>query len=206
MGRERTAGRLTGAAIVAALFFFPLGAARAQGIPPEDANCVSELGRAIGEFTSSGLEDVLAERIDSGGSVEPDPQRSDDLREAILEACSSIPSVADAGECGGLPSVSSWADCVVATQEAALLVLVDALLGPAPTPTPRPTATPTATSPVQPGRCARRFEPCTGPGIRGCCPGLECRFVGGGDPFCVVPSEPPSPSGAFLDGEEARAF
>jgi hypothetical protein len=200
--------------IVSALCLFPTAGVRAQGIPPEDAHCVEELSQGIGEFTSEGLDQLLAERIATGGTepVDLDPALGDELRERIVDNCTSIPDISDSGVCGGETSVANWADCVVESQEVALFVLVDALLGPAPTPTPTPTTqpSPTPTTPVNPPlRCAGRLEPCSGPGISGCCRNFECRFAGSSEPVCVpviLPPPPPSASGAFLDGEEARAF
>lgn len=204
--------RIAQVLVALAVCTFPVAGARAQGIPPADAQCVEELSQAIGEFMAAGIDEVLAERIANGSTepIEPDPALLDALRDAIVDNCSSIPAISDSGECGTRNSVANWADCVVATQEAALLTLVDALLGPAPTPTPTPRPSPTPTTPVNPPlRCAGRLEPCSGPGISGCCRNFECRFAGSSEPVCVpvvVPPPPPSASGAFLDGEEARAF
>lgn len=191
----------------------PFSLAAAQPLPPGDTRCIREMARGIAAFQAVAIEEVLRARIERRGPSGPSPELGQLLRDVLAGGCPEIPLYSQVGICGGIGSVETWIDCVVATQEVAVVAFADALLAgavlPTPTPSPPRPATPTvAVTPPptpQPPACAGRLFACT---ARNCCPGLLCRLTGlSRDPICVPePPQTPSASGAFLDADAARFF
>lgn len=91
----------------------------------------------------------------------------DDFVDQIEESCGAVPNSFE-GFCDG--QVPDVAECIADAYDAGAVMVADSSVGGG---TPAPEVITIIKKVVQ--HCSRSGQPCTGPGITGCCTGLTCR-------------------------------